>query len=459
MRRFFDNRGIVSWDFSPAFDAAHRAALEHGKPLVYVCAPAAWPVTYLIEQLPTGSVGHLETLILVPDTHDAADVAAALSRRPGRGIAHPLTGLGRTERLLRGGHVTALVAAPRDVHYLLRRSALKSEQLAHVAILWPETILDTGGSDDLDAVLGDTHEAQRLVVTTDASASASFIDRYARRAPVAIHSAIPDHATSIVRYAVAEPDVRVRAGRAALDILAPQSAVVWDPTRPDRWGDLAALPDVALVGDDDRPADLAIAADLPSAEVLAALRAVAGEVLVLLRATQVPYLNRIARTSTALRLPGDTDRVRTRASELRTELRRRLDSPDLTAALLAVEPLLDEYDPALLAAAAVAGKMPEQPAGPGPARADHATWTRLFVTAGRRDNVRAADILGTVLRVADLERPDVGRIDLKEQFALVEVRPDVAEHVIQCLTGEQIRGRRVTARLDRHESSGMGRSR
>jgi ATP-dependent RNA helicase DeaD len=87
-----------------------------------------------------------------------------------------------------------------------------------------------------------------------------------------------------------------------------------------------------------------------------------------------------------------------------------------------------------------------------------ATWTRIYVTVGRRDKAGPGQILGAVLRAAELQQADVGRIDVKESFALVEVRPEVAEHTVRCLSGEKIGGRRVTARLDRHESSGKSRS-
>ena len=95
---------------------------------------------------------------------------------------------------------------------------------------------------------------------------------------------------------------------------------------------------------------------------------------------------------------------------------------------------------------------------PAPPSTDGATWTRLYVTVGRRDGASPGQVLGAVLRAAELQRADVGRIDLKESFALVEVRPGVAERTIRCLSGEKIGGRRVTARLDRHESSEKSRS-
>jgi ATP-dependent RNA helicase DeaD len=456
----------VSWDFLPVFDAEHRAAMEHGKPIVYVCPPAGWAIRPLFEALPQTDGPGLETLILAAEAGDVLDAAAALGAARPKGLVHPLTGLARTERLIRADAVNTLVATPADALYLLRRSVLKSEKLSRVTVLWPETIFATGASADLDTVLGDAAGAQRIIVTTDDSSVADFIERHARRAPIAVLSGIPERGVGSVRYAIVEPHARMAAARVVLDILSPKQALVWDPVPHPGWGwgwETLTAPDVSLISEvEPQPADLVIAADLPSAEALAACRKVGREVVVLLRPPQLAYLKRIAGEARPLRLPGHTDRVRTEAMRLRSELRKRLEHTDLTTALLAVEPLLDEYDPALIAAAALSGQG-DTPSAPdvseAPSKADTATWTKLFVTAGRRDDLGPGEILGAVLRAADLQPTDVGRIDVRESFSLVEVRPEVAEQTIRCLSGEKIRGRRVTARLDRHESSERSRSR
>jgi ATP-dependent RNA helicase DeaD len=429
---------------------------------VYVCPPAGWAIRPLFEALPQTDGPGLETLILAAEAGDVLDAAAALGAARPKGLVHPLTGLARTERLIRADAVNTLVATPADALYLLRRSVLKSEKLSRVTVLWPETIFATGASADLDTVLGDAAGAQRIIVTTDDSSVADFIERHARRAPIAVLSGIPERGVGSVRYAIVEPHARMAAARVVLDILSPKQALVWDPVPHPGWETLTA-PDVSLISEvEPQPADLVIAADLPSAEALAACRKVGREVVVLLRPPQLAYLKRIAGEARPLRLPGHTDRVRTEAMRLRSELRKRLEHTDLTTALLAVEPLLDEYDPALIAAAALSGQG-DTPSAPdvseAPSKADTATWTKLFVTAGRRDDLGPGEILGAVLRAADLQPTDVGRIDVRESFSLVEVRPEVAEQTIRCLSGEKIRGRRVTARLDRHESSERSRSR
>ncbi|MCZ6918033.1 MAG: DbpA RNA binding domain-containing protein [Gemmatimonadetes bacterium] len=442
----------MTWDFAPVFDAAHRAALENEKPFVYVCPPAGWPLVFLFQALPERKTQHLDTLVLAPGIGDVLEAAAAVTAAEPHRPVHPLTGLGRSESLIRADSVATLIATPADAHHLLKRSVLRSGGLVRVALLWPER-LDDAGAAYLETLLADAGDAQRLVVTTDQAAASSFIERYARRAPVGVQSDLPETGAGAVRYAVVESHARVRAARTALDILLPRKALIWDPTGTRRW-DLLSGPDLGVAGD-GADSDLVIAAELPSPEALRVFGEGGREVVVFLRASQLPYLQRITSSAKPLRLPGYADRARADAATLRETLRTRLQQGNLATELLAIEPLLETFDPALIAAAALslsrgssAAPTPEDqetPAAPRP------TWTRVFVTAGQRDNVRPGDILGAFISVAKLSRGDVGRIDVRERFSLVDVQSEVAEQVIRCITGEQIRGRRVTARLDRHE--------
>lgn len=436
--------------------------MEHGQPIVYVCPPAGWALAPLFEALPDTGEQHLGTLVLAPEAGDVLDTANALhtsSPAPSRRI-HPLTGLARTERLLQAGAVDTLVATPADALYLVRRATLKADQLQRLAVVWPEAMATVGCLDDAETILGDAANAQRIIVTIDERAVADFVERHARRAPTAVLSRIPEDGVHDVQFAVVEPHARVTAARAALDILGATTAVVWDPVDGAKWTKLAD-PDLALISETDvTHADMLIASDLPSVEALAAFSEFADRVLVFVRASQIAYLTRITSTIKPLRLPGHTDRVRSEAERLRNEVRRQLEHGDLSTALLAIEPLLEEYDPALIAAAALSGRLETMPAYEDAAAppTDTATWTKLFVTAGRRDRVGAREIVGAILGTEGIERTDVGRIDVKESFSLVEIRPELADRAIRCLTGEKIGGRRVTVRLDRHESSEKNRS-
>ena len=435
--------------------------MEHGQPIVYVCPPAGWALAPLFEALPDTDEQHLGTLVLAPEAGDVLDTANALHTLSRSRRIHPLTGLARTEKLLRAAAIDTLVATPADALYLVRRAALKADQLQRLAVLWPKAMAAVGCLDDVETILGDAANAQRIIVTIDETAVADFVERHARRAPTAVLSRIPKDGVHDVQFAVVEPHARVTAARAALDILGATTALAWDPVDGAKWTKLADQ-DLALISETDAThADVIIASDLPSAEALAAFGEFADRVLVFIRAPQIAYLTRITSAIKPLRLPGHTDRVRSEAERLRNQVRRQLEHGDLSTALLAIEPLLDEYDPALIAAAALSGwrePAPDQEIAHTPAQADSATWTKLFVTAGHRDRIGAREIVGAILGTVGIERTDVGHIDVKESFSLVEIRPEVADRAIRCLTGEKIGGRRVTVRLDRHESSEKHRS-
>ncbi len=57
--------------------------------------------------------------------------------------------------------------------------------------------------------------------------------------------------------------------------------------------------------------------------------------------------------------------------------------------------------------------------------------------------------MGALIKEVGLAKGQLGRIDVKETFSLVEVAPAVAEQTIKRLGGISIKGRRVTARVDR----------
>lgn len=437
-----------NWDFT--LDAAHRAALEAGKPLVYVCPPAGWAVRPLSAALPPA--GALPaTLVLVPETPAAVDLALALEVEPGLLPLHATTGIARTQSLLRRGRVRTLLATPSDTLELVRRAALQPERLARVVVAWPELMLASGGGEALDTVLADAARAGRVVLTSDEAAIADFLERHARRAPVAWAARLPEAPAGDVRCVICERARRGWAARAVLDALDPETAIVWDPY-PEahaRLSDLAAEAGVRIAGpgsEPPEPAELAIALDLPSADLLAALGQAAPAVVVLIGAWQQPYLGRLAGRWKALRLDGPPDRARDQLFRRRQAIRDRLAAGVSPASLLALEPLFDEYDPALVAAALLADSGETAGAGGEPALV---AWTRLHINAGRQDHVRPGDIVGVLLNEAGLAKDDVGRIEIRERFSLVDVRAELAERALRGLAGVTIRGRRIAARPDR----------
>lgn len=440
----------MTWDTTPTFDAAHRAALDSGKPLIYVCPPAGWALLPLAERLPAAPGGP-PLLVLAPDPATVTDVAAAFGTVTALQPCHAVHGLARARRLLAHAALRVVVATPADALALARASALRLTDVRQLLVAWPELTLALDAAETLDALLAETSHAQRIVATTDEHqpALADLLARVAHRAPVAVTARLPvTPSIPSIRWVGTEEDRRAVTARAVLDAANPTRALLWEPlaARHGRWAAVAADPSVLVGGApaDDARVPLAVAGDLPSPDLLAALASVADTVVVLARPAQVPYLERMAASPRALRVADEADVARDRAAAVRRRLRERLGEGDLTGELLTLGPLFDEHDPARVAAAALA--LMDAPAAPV---AEEPGWARVWVGAGRRDGIRAADLVGALVNEVGLPRASVGRIDLRDGFTLVEVRADVGDRAVRGLTGIALRGKRVTARPDR----------
>jgi ATP-dependent RNA helicase DeaD len=443
---------VVSWEFAPTFDAAHRAALEAGKPLIYVCPPAGWALVPLGERLARAGEPGLGPVVLVPEPADVGDVAGALDSLDALRPVHGVTGLARTARLLAAGAIRTLILTPPDALALARQSVLRLSQVRTLVIAWPEAMRGLGQGDALDAVLAETPDAQRLIATADERAPdmADLLARIAHRAPVVAAARLPEGAPTVpLRWIGTDDDRRAQVTRAALDVLNPAAALVWEPlaARATRWTAVARDPAVRVIHDvPAEPVPLIVAGDLPTAEALAALSAAARDVVVLVRASQVGYLERLSAAARTLRVAAEADVAMDRVAAVRRRLRERLAEGRLDGELRTLGALFDEYDPTLVAAAALALTAAPAAAPPAP---ESAGWARLVVTAGKRDGVRAGDLVGALVNEAGLPRNAIGKIELRDGFTLIEIRADHADRAQRGLTGISLRGKRVSARPER----------
>ena len=71
------------------------------------------------------------------------------------------------------------------------------------------------------------------------------------------------------------------------------------------------------------------------------------------------------------------------------------------------------------------------------------------MSVGERDGAKRGDLVGAITGEADITGAQIGKIDLRDTYALVDIASPVADRVVERLTGISIRGRRVTARQDR----------
>lgn len=196
---------------------------------------------------------------------------------------------------------------------------------------------------------------------------------------------------------------------------------------------------------------------------------------VLLHSRELPHLKGVARRTGYRLVPAQgpiPTRIAGEMDRLRTLLDRTLREEELSPYYLAVEPLFRSYSPAEVAAAALAllkrGSLPREkdpgeergarePLGGPPPKA----WMRLFVAVGERDGVGPGDLLGAIAGEAGVEGSQVGKIEIRDTYSLVEVAPQVADTIIRRLNGTSIRGRAVRVDHDRGgpRSRGGGGSR
>jgi ATP-dependent RNA helicase DeaD len=222
----------------------------------------------------------------------------------------------------------------------------------------------------------------------------------------------------------------------ALDLLDPKQPLVWE------GGACDAV---------DAP-DAVFCLRLPTREQFAALSQ-RGEPIIFLDATQLPYLRSIAAPLAPARLPSAADRAQGRAQAVRTRITQLLETRHPDGELAVLGSLFERFDPAEVAAALLAllgdegrGTGDGVPASPTSSSAS----VRVFVNVGTKDRASAKDLVGALIKEVKIGKGDIGRIDVRETFSVVEVAAGVADRVVRELSGVTIRGRRAMARLDRY---------
>ena len=385
---------------------------------------------------------HRPTLILTADADRAVALAAACARAGSLAVS----GLARARRLLGAGQPELLFVGVVDAVALLGRSQLKCAEFQTVVLAWPEQ-LDEEGRDALSTVMAEVpRDSQRMVLTAAPGADLDgLLERYAFKA---------------VTFGFPAADA------ATPERLGPASYVLA------RASQLDAVRRRILDAVDPETDDAVLIAPCPgSREEAQALRATpstdpdaAGPRLVFVAETvQLGWLRSLYSPLTPLRLPTSLEALEHRAEATRARLARVLESENLERELFLVGPLLERFDPAEVAAAALrlAGGQavaqtaePEafRPAGGSEPQAGVPSWARLWVGVGRKDNLGPGDLVGAIVGETGLAADRIGRIEIRDLFSLVEVHPEDAERIVGALTGTSVRGRRIVAKLDRGQA-------
>jgi ATP-dependent RNA helicase DeaD len=447
------------------------AAAARGTNLIVETPPAAWHGLPVLAGLLSTEVAAPRRLLVLTSATTLDEWAGSIAPLAAAAGLPLLTASGpaRAARLLADTPAWLLLTTPATVLALVQRSALKCAELTGLVVVWPEQL---GAERALEAVMADLDkDAPRAVFTTVPELMAQLGDHYARRA---LQVALPAPAAAagdaltpigaIGKVHVATVAWRQRAAAVAgvLETLDPAHPALWAPAASPLAEEVARQTGLPLLLGDTVPQGqrpLVIALELPAPLKLATLTS-AADVVLLVPALALPWVRRIAPAALTLRLPGVIEAAGDDAANRRAIIAARLEAALPVDGLQALAPLFERYEPAAVAAALFGlwADRAQAPAtatsGPAAAPAASATGTaRVWVSLGKKDGGTANDLVGCLTRECRVDRTQIGRIELRETFSLIEVPAADAEKIADRLTGISIRQRRVTARVDKGVSS------
>lgn len=422
---------------------------------------AAAALTPLLDRLDAGTKA-AQMLVITSDGEAAASIAARLGGGDGPRVVAATEGR-RAARVLKQGAAPVLVA-PADILAELQRAAvLKLDAVRVVVFAW--VTAERGQEQLLETVMADVpKEAARIVLASSQGAAVdALIERYAWRARRMQAAGAEELPVVSLSYVVTSEHGRASALRRTLDALDPDSAyvVVRDPASRAEAESLlrslgygAGASDAVRVGEKpEGPAALVVLYDLPARED--DLRAIGGShgaarLVALVTGRQLDSLRSLAGGAvTPLTLPDAAVRARSRDERARDELREVLSGGQFSREVLTLEPLLADHDGIEIAAAALRLLEAERAKARAPQlQGQPATVTRLYLNVGAMDEVRPGDLVGAITNQAGISKAELGRVDVRDRHSTVEVASSVANAVVAKITGIEIRGRRVIARVD-----------
>ena len=474
-------------------------------------------------------------LILVPTRELAMQVAGAVYKygKPLGVTVLPVyggAGFSDQARGIRRG-VDVIVATPGRALDHLRRETLSLASVTAVVLDEADEMLDMGFAEDLDAILSATpKERQTLLFSATMPPRIVGIAQKHLTDPVRIEVARPKLAEGEapkVRHTayLVHRDFKLATLARVIDFEAPASAIIFCRTRTEadevsdvlggrgykpealhggmtqdqrdrvmkRFRDgivnLLVATDVAARGLDIGHLSHVINYGVPvQTEVYvhrtgrvgrAGREGVAVTLVEPREQFQMRSIERFARLRIEdARVPSVAELKAKRLGRTRDALRAVIRSGGLDDFKAVVAPLAAEFDPADVAAAAMAlaaksnrtaddeveipapaarapnprpvGAAPRPMRTPGFAgRRPGRGMAKVFVSAGRDVGLLPRDLIAAIGSEVGLTPRDVGNIEVAERFCLVEVPAEVADQVVESLQGVRLRGRKVTVRRDR----------
>lgn len=422
----------------------------------------------------------VQLLILTTDAETTLALSDAVLAMTGLGGIElfPVTRASRARRVLSMRPIHAIAGPPEEIRALIESTHLKLETLKIVVIAWADDILKSPKENvaALEAIMTEIpKDAARVLVATEFPAEVEqLVERYlrrARRAELVDAAGNAAVTTGVIQTVTVSFASRPSVLRRLLDEIDPPSAVViarvpaseLEVRQILRRLGYSRKTDPVQISTGEVPANThaVIFYDPPgAADIAAAFAAGPVQTIALVQPRELAELRRIAPTAAPLVPKEAISRARSGDARLREELKAVVEEGSISREVIALEPLLDELDPVDLAAAAVKllerarADRPIKPAATAPVSAGappavERGMTKLFITIGEQDGIRAGDLVGAIAGETGLPGAAIGKIDIRDKHSLVEVESANAEQVISKMNGSQIRGRKVVVRAER----------
>src|SRR5688500_471601 len=418
----------------------------------------------LIDRLVELGVGDAATQALVITATEERAAALALQLgRIGRAANVRVTVPGRA-----WGPAAAIVVVPvGSVMHLVESSSLKLESLKALVLHDLSSMLAHGHQQSVETLLSTApRDAQRVIVTSASSPAVDKIaEAHARRAlhiparaamadeqPAAPAASVDLECHVVNDREVTEAVARLAASREGVTVFCRSAALAAELQRELEVRGVSA--DVAVYGASGNRVRSPIGAGSPfDVESLNAAFPDGGAVVI--TAKELAHMRELARhAGQNLRISAATPAQSSALGVFRDQIRRALQEEDIDAQLLVIAPLLEEFSAAEVAAAAAALLRKRTPEAPATSRSgapppSAAAFVKLFLSVGSKDGIAAREIVGAITGEANIPGDQVGRVDIRDTFSIVEVSADSGDRVIKALNGTSLKGRSLRVDYDR----------
>jgi ATP-dependent RNA helicase DeaD len=172
-----------------------------------------------------------------------------------------------------------------------------------------------------------------------------------------------------------------------------------------------------------------------------------GMAITLVTPREYKHLRSIEKTAKTIidrkKLPSHADVIKAREKNVVREISEIIKGTKHVGYILAVKELSDNYGVSDIAAAALYAAYGEVREKPVEEPRETSGIVRLFMTIGRKDNIKAADIIKSITSEAHIPFSKIGKIDVFDKFTFVEVPQEFSDRVIRSVNDIMMKGRRV----------------